>query len=230
MMRHAPALALVLGLLARALPAQEITMDAGVFLILRGGTEAGREEFAIRSLTVPQGKHLLAVSTTRQPGRDVQQALEVTADHTPVTFQLTESGAGRVVRRVNAQLAGERFSARIVSTDGETAREFPVRGRLVMLGDGGFAGYYFVPRPAAGDSQAVTLVRSSDVRGVRATVRHVGADTITVAGRPVPTTRFQIRAADGEERQFWASATGDLLQVAIPSEGTVAVRSELPHH
>jgi hypothetical protein len=229
-----PARVLVLAaatmLLTRALPAQEIIMDAGAFVIRRAGTEAGREEFAIRSLTVPAGKHLLAVSTTRQPGREIQQALEVTADHTPVTLQLTESGAGRVVRRVNAQLAGQRFSVRIVSTDGETAREFPVRGRVVLLGDGAYAGYYFLPRPEAGDTRALTLVRSSDARDVAASVEQTGTDTITVADRPVVATRFVVRAADGDERQFWTTSTGDLLQVAIPREGIVATRSELPHH
>lgn len=217
-------------LLAGALPAQELIMDAGAFVISRSGTEAGREDFAIRSVTVPDGKHLLAVSTARQPGREIQAALEVTADHVPVTLQLTESVAGRVVRRVNAQLAGQRFSARIVSSDGETAREFPVRGRLALLGEGAFADYYFLPRPAEGDTTAVTLVRSSDARGIAASVRRVGPDTITVAGHSVSAIRFVLRASDGDERQFWTTATGDLMQVAVPRDDVVAVRAELPRH
>jgi len=217
-------------LLAGALPAQEIIMDAGAFIISRSGTETGREDFAIRSVTVANGTHLLVVSTTRQPGRDIQAALEVTADHEPVTLQLTESAAGRVIRRVNAQLAGGRFSARIVSTDGETAREFPVRGRLALLGEGAFADYYFLPRPAEEDTITVTLVRSSDVRGIAATVRRVGPDTITVAGRSVSAIRFALRASDGDERQFWTTSAGDLLQVAIPRDDIVAVRGDLPRH
>jgi len=217
-------------LLAGALPAQEIIMDAGAFVIRRGGTEAGREDFAIRSVTVPDGKHLLAVSTARQPGREIQAALEVTADHLPVTLQLTESGGGRVLRRVNAQMAGQRFSARIVSIDGETAREFPVRGRLCVLGDGVYADYYFLPRPDEGETREVTLVRSSDARGIAAVVRRVGLDTITIAGRAVPATRFTVRAGDGDERQFWTTSDGDLMQVAISRDDILAVRAELPRH
>lgn len=209
------------------LGAQEF-LDAGTFLVQRGGTETGREEFAIRPTAGRQGGTVLLVSTTRLPAREVQQALELATDHTPVTFQQTETAGGRVVRRVSAQLAGVRFSARIVSTDGETAREFPVSSPVAILGDESYAGFYFVPRPEAGSSRTVSIVRAQDVRPVSGSVANLGPDTLTIAGRQVAAQRFALRLADGDERQFWFSAAGDLLQVAVPGSGVVATRAELP--
>jgi hypothetical protein len=212
---------------AAPLGAQEF-LDAGTFVVQRGGMEAGREEFAIRPTTGRQGGNVLLVSTSRLPAREIQQALELASDHTPVSFQQTETAGGRVVRRVSAQLAGIRFSARIVSNEGETAREFPVRSPVAILGEESYADFYFVPRPEAGSSRTVSVVRAQDVRPVTGSVANLGPDTVRVAGRQVAAQRFALRLADGDERQFWFTAAGDLLQVAVPGADLVATRAELP--
>jgi hypothetical protein len=206
---------------APALRAQEF-LDAGAFVVQAGGTEAGREEFAIR----PQGTGLLLVSTTRLPGREIQQALELTRTHAPVSFSLTESAGGRVVRRVTLQVAGPRVAARLYSADGEAAREFPARGPVAVLGDGAFAAFYFVPRAEPGAPRRCAVVRSTDVRLTPATVTNEGDDTVLVQARRVPATRYLLRTDDGDERRFWFSADGDLLQVAELSRGLVATRAE----
>ncbi len=199
-------------------------LDRGTFVVLRGGAETAREEFAIRA--APGRGGYLAVSTTRGGGREVQHALELAQDHTPVSFQQTESTGGQVVRRVSAQIAGTRMSARLASVDGETVREFPVRPPVVILGDEQASAFYFVPH--ADSARAVQLIRPSALRPVSATIESAGDDTVTVAGQTIPARRYVLRAADGDERRFWFTPGGDLLRVARPSEGTVATRAELP--
>lgn len=223
-------LALAAAVAGRALPlsAQEF-LDRGTFVIARGGSEVGREDFAIRPTVGRQGQSgVLAVSTVREGGRELQHALELTADHTPVTFQQTESAGGRVVRRLSAQLAGLRFSARLRSSDGEAAREFPVRAPAVILGDNAFNEYYFVPRPSDGTPRAVSVVRPGDERATAGTVEALGTDTVTVGDRAVAARRFALRLQDGEERLFWVTLSGDLIRVALPATGTIATRAELP--
>ncbi len=222
-MRRLPAF-LALTLAAPAALAAQQFVDTGTFVIVRAGAEAGREEFAIRQTAGARGgPGFLAVSTTRTPGHETQVALELAGDYTPVSLQQTESTGGRVARRVSAQLSGIRFSARIMSADGETAREFPARGPLAIISDEAFSGFYFVPR-----SGAVSVVRARDVRPVGGTVEALGADTVTVAHARIAAQRYVLRMADGDERHFWFTPTGDLLQVAVPSAALVATRAELP--
>lgn len=215
---------------AAALPAQNI--DAGTFIIVRGSAEAGREEFAIREAAGRGARgaerNLILVSTSRLPGKETQVALEVSGDQSPVSLQQTESTAGRVARRVNAQIAGNRFSARLTSNEGESAREFAVRPPVALLSDEAFASFYFMPRADQGAHRAVSVIRSRDVRLITGSVIHQGDDTVRINARPVAARRYLLRLSDGDERQFWFSPTGDLLQVAVPSAGVVATRAEMP--
>lgn len=230
-LRIAAVLAVVGVLHARTpalLPAQEF-LDRGVFLITRGGAESGREEFAIRTGPVPGGgQGMRAVSSTRSGAREIQQVLELTAGFVPVSFQQTVTTDGRVTSRISAQLAGIRFSARLTSQDGETAREFPVRAPVAVLGDEAFSAFYFVPRPTSDAPRAVFIVRPTDVRAVAASVEAAGADTVAIGGTRVSALRYLLRIADGDERQFWITASGDLLQVSLPALQVVATRAEMP--
>jgi len=211
------------------LAAQEL-FDRGVFVISVGGSEVGREEFALRPGTGrgAAGGGLLAVSTTRTQGREIQRALEVTREYVPLSFQQTETAGGRVVARVSAQLAGIRFSARITSQDGETAREFPVRPPAIILSDESYAAFYFVPRPDQGQRQ-IAVVNPATARSAAGTVEALGDDTVLVAEQRLPARRFRLTVS-GAERHYWFTPSGDLLQVAEPARSLVATRAELPRH
>ena len=227
-MAHRPMrIALLALVLPASLAAQEF-LDTGTFLLERSGAEAGRVEFAIRPGPGRQGAPgLLLVATARLRGREIQQALELNNDKVPLTFQQTETSGGRVARRVSAQLNGSRFSARIASADGAMAREFPVRPPLVILGEEECAGFYFVPRADSGEQRSVTVVRALDARAIAGSVEAQGPDTVTVAGQVLNATRYSLKLADGDERLFWFTATGDLLRVAVPATGVVATRTDL---
>lgn len=213
--------------LARPLAAQEL-FDRGVFVISRDGAEVGREEFALRPGTGSGQAGLLAVSTTRVQGREVQRAIEVTRDYVPVSFQQTETAAGRVTSRVSAQLSGIRFSARISSQDGETAREFPVRPPAVILTDDAYAAFYFLPRPDAGERR-IAVVNPATARSDAGTVDVVGSDTVVVAEQRILARHFRLRVGDAE-RHYWFTPSGDLLQVSEPARSLIATRAELPRH
>jgi hypothetical protein len=162
------------------------------------------------------------------PGKETQVALEVAGDQTPVSMQQTETAGNRVARRVTAQLAGNRFSARITSSEGESAREFAVRPPVAFISDDAFSSFYFMPRADQGAHRTVSVVRSRDVRLISGSVIHQGNDTVMIAAQPVAARRYLLRLSDGDERQFWFSPSGDLLQVAVPSQGIIATRSEPP--
>jgi hypothetical protein len=203
-------------------------LDAGTFLLTNNGAEAGRVEYAIRPNPSRQGEPgVLVVGTARLRGREIQHALELTADHVPVSFQQTETVGGRAARRVTAQLVGTRFSIRVASADGESAREFPVRPPVAVLGEDDYAAFYFVPRAEPGTPRAVTIVRAQDARAVQATVEAQGPDTVTVGAQTIGAQRFLLRMADGDERLFWFTSAGDLLRVSSPRQGLVATRTEV---
>ncbi len=213
---------------ARSLAAQDF-LDRGTFVIVQNGAEIAREEFAIRPTVDRRGlSGVLAVSTVRFRDREVQHALELGADQAPQSFQETTTQGGHVVASYSAQLSGGRFSARIRSREGESAREFPVRPPVIVLGNDAYNEFYFVPRPASGPARAVSVVRPSDARAMAATVAAQGTDTITIGERAFPVTRYVLRIADGDERQFFMTSNGDLLRVAIPRLGIVATRVEQP--
>ncbi len=227
-MRHTSVAALVLAAAVAPPAAAQQFLDAGTFLLSHNGAEGGRVEFAIRPNASRQGEPgVLLVSTARLRGREIQQALELSSTHVPVSFQQTETAGMRTVRRVSAQLTGARFSVRIVSADGESAREFPVRPPVVVLGDEDVAGFYFVPRAEPGTPRPVTVVRAQDGRAVAATVEAQGPDTVTVGTQTLGAQRFALQFPGGEHRLFWFTSAGDLLRVATPASGIVATRTEL---
>lgn len=215
---------------ALPLRAQEL-YDRGVFVLARTGAEVGREEFALRAGTGrgAAGGGLMAVSTMRIEGREIQRALEVTREYVPVSFQQTESSGGRVVARIAAQLAGIRFSTRITAQEGETAREFPVRAPVVILAADAYAAFYFVPRPDSGQDRAVTVVDPAEARSHPGTITGLGPDTVSIGTERVPARHFRLRVGESE-RHFWFTPAGDLLQVSQPAANLVATRAEVPHH
>lgn len=214
--------------LAPTLGAQEY-LDRGTFVLMRSGAETGRVEFAVRATSGQRGTGgLLVIGTTRMPGREVQYILEVSADLAPVSYQLTESAGGHVARRVSATITGPRFSARATTEAGEVARELPVRPPFLVLSADDYTVYHFMPRPDAGASRAVNVVRTENLTATTGTVTGEGDDSVRVAGQAIPARRYQLRLADGDTRQFWITATGSLLQVSGTNSGTVATRTQPP--
>jgi hypothetical protein len=203
-------------------------LDQGIFVIARAGTAIGREEFAVRPVAGGRGEGgVLAVATVRYQGRELRAALELTADHVPVSYQLDVTAAGRLVQRLSGQFGRGRFAVRIVAPSGEVAREFPVPASAVVLDDDVFDQYYFVPR-ANGAPERISVVRPRQTSLVSAEVSSLGRDTVVVGGRAVAAEHYAVVLPGEDRREFWFSPSGDLLKVALPGTGITATRLSLP--
>jgi hypothetical protein len=214
----------------RPASAQEF-LDRGTFLIERSGNEVGREDFAIRRTPARAGTGgILAVATAHYRDRELRPALDLRGDLRPVGYQLDVSAAGRVVERLSAQFGPGRISVRLASQQREVLREFPAAPGIAVLDDDVFHQFYFLPRAASGGVLALRLLRPRAPAIVGATVRRQDADTVTVGGHRLSADRFVLLLESGEERDFWFTADGDLLRVAIPSREIVATRTALPPH
>lgn len=215
---------------ARPAPAQEV-LDRGTFLIERAGNEVGREDFAIRRAPERAGAgSILAVATVHYRDRELRPALDLSGDLKPVGYQLDVSSAGRVVERLSIQFGRGRISVRLASQQREVLREFPASPGLAVLDDDVFHQFYFLPRPASGGALPLRLLLPRTPAIVGGSVRRIGDDTVTVGGRGLPADHFAILLDTGEQRDFWFTASGDLLRVAIPSREIVATRTALPPH
>jgi hypothetical protein len=227
--RYAVALAVASGAVAPAPLAAQAFVDQGVFVITRNGEEIGREEYAIRSGPDHQGvAGLLAVETVRYRDRELRAALELTGNGAPVSYQLEVNAAGRLVERLRGQFGRGRFAVRTVTPSGETAREFPVPPGTIVLDDDTFDQYCFLPRPTGALVRPVTVLRPRESRVETGSVRSLGPDTVAVGTRSVPAEHYALTLESGERREFWLTAAGSLLQVAIPSRSLVATRASLP--
>lgn len=226
--RVAAALGLALVAVARPAPAQEF-LDRGTFLIERAGNEVGREDFAIRRVPARTGTGgILAVATVHYRDRELRPALDLTGDLQSVSYQLDVSSAGRVVERLSVQFGRGRIGVRLAGQQREVLREFPTAPRIAVLDDDVFHQFYFLPRAASGGVVSLRLLLPRAPTIVGGAVRRVGADTVSVGGRRLPADHFALLLDTGEERDFWFTASGDLLRVAIPSREIVASRTALP--
>ena len=212
----------------RSAPAQEF-LDRGTFLIERAGNEVGREDFAIRRAPARAGAgSILAVATVHYRDRELRPALDLSGDLQPVGYQLDVSSAGRVVERLSIQFGRGRIGVRLASQQREVLREFPASPGIAVLDDDVFHQFYFLPRAASGGVVSLRLLLPRAPAIVGGAVRRIGDDTVSVGGRKLPADHFALLLDTGEERDFWFTASGDLLRVAIPSREIVATRTALP--
>jgi hypothetical protein len=219
-----------LAVIAAARPASaQGFLDRGTFLIERAGNEVGREDFAIQLAPARAGAgSILAMATVHYRDRELRPALNLSGDLQPVSHQLDVSSAGRVVERFSVQFGRGRIGVRMASQQHEVLREFPAEPGIAVLDDDVFHQFYFLPRAASGGVLSLRLLLPRIQAIVGGTVRRIGADTVSVGGRSIPADRFTLLLDTGEERDFWFTASGDLLRVAIPSREIVATRTAPP--
>ena len=226
-MRRLAIAAVAAALIQAPLGAQTL-LDRGTLILVRGGGEAGRVEFAVRTTTgsAAEGGQL-AIGTTRTPAHEIQYALETDRLLAPLNYTLTESAAGHVVRRISAQVAPPRLSVHAVTDAGETSRELPARAPLVIMADEDFTAYFFLPRPDAGERRTLNVFRVESMTSVSATVTGEGDDNVGVGAQPIPCRRYTLQLSNGERAQYWFNLTGSLIKVTAPS-GLIATRAQAP--
>lgn len=211
--------------------AQGTLIDEGSFRILVGGQEVGTETFSIRQTGAGADAVLIArgrvVLDSQRGAQEIAATLQVAgAALRPAVYEMTLEGAD--AQRIAGRVVGGRFSARIVSSTGETGREYLVSDGAVVLDEGVAHHYYFLARRVAGGTARVPIVIPRESRQLQAEVTDAGADNVSVGGRSVPARRIHVAPAGGAPRTVWVDGDGRVLRLEVPQSNFVAVRTALP--
>jgi hypothetical protein len=205
-----------------SLTAQVRIIDEGTFIITRTGAPSETESFRIR---VDNGV-LTATGQLNAGPKRVSSALTTDSVGTPMDYRLDVRENGASTMSISAIGRAGRLTARAQLPHGdESTREYPVTaGGSVILEEDLIHQTYFALLAKKGTLQAINLRTS---RGTPVTLRALGPEPLTIAGRQVTATHYTMQNGS-RQREFWVDAAGRVLQVEIPSIGLKATREELP--
>lgn len=214
---------IICALAPHAAPAQVTLVDEGTFMVTREGRAVGREDFSIRSTA---GVMLVAQANASYGERRLTSALTTEPGGRPLRYSV-DVRAGSASESISAQATRGRMVTRVKSGTGEAEREYAIGDSAVIVDDDLWHQHYFLARAVRNGSIAVVVPR----RGVQQLwrVSTAGLDTLRIGSRSVPALRIAVRPEGAPVRQIWIdSGTSRVLRIAIPADGIVATRSELP--
>jgi hypothetical protein len=201
----------------------ERTIDEGSFTITVNGQRTGRETFTI--LAEPRGDSWEQVARGTLSYGDTLLTPRLNADPTgsAVAYQIEtrnsrDSWKGTIMRG--------RVSARIRSDRGESEKEYIVTDGALILDDGVYHQYYFIPQRTTNGSVAVLIPRRNTQ--LRLKVTAAGNERLTVGTRELDARHFVLTEPDGARRDLWVDSQGRVLKVAVPARGIVAMRDDPP--
>ncbi|MEX2280955.1 MAG: hypothetical protein WEE89_00535 [Gemmatimonadota bacterium] len=211
--------------------AQTVVLDEGTFRLRVGGQDVGNETFLIRqngtgenAVVIATGKVVLDTARSGQVlSVELQMAgpaLRIAAYQVNLTGTQKEQIAGRVV--------GSRFSAKIISAEGEMMREYLASDGAVVADEGVAHHYYFLAQRVGAESARVPIIVPRRSQQVMAQVSSRGNESVTVGGASLPARRLVIAAPSEPERHVWVDARGRVLRVEIPTRNYVAERVSAP--
>ena len=210
---------------ATAAAAQVTTVDEGSFTITVNGARAGREDFRIRSTPSANGPEVVATASVSYGSRRVLPQLQADSLGVPLRYVVQVKGGAGVDEHVEGMVGRGRVSASVKNSRGESASEFVVSQRAVVIDDDVFHQYYFLTRRPAGSVSVIVPRRNAQVV-MQLTAS--GSETISLGGTAIEGRHYTITDPGGANREVWADASGRLLKVAIPSRGIVALRDDPP--
>lgn len=216
----------VLPFIVPASPAPAQVVDEGSFTIMRGNARIGREEFTIRRNTGPGGDVLVANATVTLNDQRLNPALRTDSAGAPLAYQLEVRMGSELQERLTGQIGRGRFSARVRTPRGESAREYIVSDGALVLDDDVFHQYYFLASSQRSGSIPVVIPRRNVQLSMR--VEHVGSDRVSIRGVDLPARRLVLTEPDGSVRQVWVDAQGRVLRVSLDARGISAIRDEPP--
>ncbi len=220
--------------LSWALPAtlsgQNVSVDEGSFRIFMGTEVVGREDFSIRRVGRGEEARLILRGTVEMDlpdGRlNLAPAMEATGEDMVVTaYQLKVSGSRE--SEIYVTRSGRRYTAKVLSREGEEVREFRAGPGSVLL-DWNIAHHHHLLLPFLNGPDQVSLTILSPEAGqqTRMTLSNVGEEEVRVGTELVQGRHFRL---DGEapSQDIWFDEQGRVLRVAVPSTGYVAERDSL---
>jgi hypothetical protein len=217
------ALVLAVPTMARA---QVTTVDAGTFTISRGGSSIGHETFTIRRNANPGGDVFVANATVQLQSRHLAPALRTDSSGAPLAYQIEVRTGTTVDERLSGQIGRGRFSARVRTPRGESAKEYIVSDGAIVLDDDVFHQYYFLARSHRTGTVPVIIPRRNVQISMR--VESLGADRVSIGGDPLAARHLKLTEPGGTVREVWVDAEGRVLKVQLEPQGITAVRNEPP--
>jgi hypothetical protein len=188
----------------------------------------GGEVFRIVGQPVRGGGVSAAPATAAYGDRRVSPALQTDAAGSVSRYQVEVRTGSTLDERLTGQTMGTRFRVQSRTPRGEAAREYMIGGPTLLVDDELFHQFYFLSlgdRASGGD--VATLMPRRNVQGSTHVAR-AGTDPVVISGRAIPATRLAVTTPDGARREVWVDATGRVLKVSVPGDGTVALRDDPP--
>ena len=225
-MRHSIVLSAVLLLSSFSLlSAQATTVDEGRFVITRAGQRIGTEDFTIRSMGGPDRNSFMAKASIVYDDVQLSPALRADQDGSPLAYQIEVKAGAELRERLSGQLGRGRFSARVRTPRGESAKEYIVSDGALVLDDEVFHQYYFLARAELG-TVAVVIPRRNTQVAMR--VESQGKESISIGGTGVDSRHLVILEPGGARRHVWIDQQRRVLKVMLEESGITAIRDELP--
>jgi len=213
--RWAGLLAIGAAVLPSHIAAQQI--DAGQLAITEAGQRVGVESFRVWQA----GANLNAMANVEPSGnRDgFQVGVELDGRHRPVRYQLR----GPANRNIEGTWSVDRVRIHMVTAEGERWKEVPSRGPSAVLETGVAHHYLVLLQTLRETGGTVTVVVPSEGTSAQASLAGEQADEVTVDGRTIAATRYDLRIGSGTA-QVWVDAEGRLLRVLDPVARREAIR------
>lgn len=193
-------------------------LDAGQLAIMRGGQRVAVESYRVWRA----GPNLNAAANVEPSGNrggEFQVGLELDGQFRPVRYQRRGSDGPSI----EGTWAVDRVRVHMVTAEGERWKEVASRGPGSVLEEG-VAHHYLVLLHVLRETGArVTILLPTLGETAQASLAGEGADEVTVDGRSIAATRFDIQVG-GQSRSLWLDAEGRLLRVVDPSSGMEAIR------
>ena len=225
-MRFAAVFLGALVLVPSASPAQVTVVDQGSFTISRGGTPVGRESFMIRRTASPGGDILVASATVELNDQRLAPALRTDAAGAALAYQVEVKSGADVRERLSGNLGRGRFSARVRTSRGESAKEYIVADGALVLDDDVFHQYYFLSGTNRGGAVPVVVPRRNIQVAMR--VEDAGKETVKLGAGSVEARHLVLTEPDGSTRHVWVDSVGRVLKVSLEGRGIVATRDRPP--
>ncbi len=206
----------------------QAVVDQGSFTITREGARVGREEFTIRRQpgAGTGSDALIARARVTLDGRLLAPALRASAAGDPDAYEIEVRSGVDVQERLRVDVGRGRFSARLRTPEGESAREYIVADGALILNDDVFHQYYFLAQRDANGTVPVVIPR----RNIQVTMRVAsgGTDRIVIGGTALQARVIVLTGPGGDTRRIWVDDAGRVLKVSLEGRGIVATRDEPP--
>ncbi len=214
---------LLLALGTLPLSGQVVVLDEGSFRLHVDGSPVGTETFSIRRVGLGNEAELIAVSQVQYDDGSLvmRPTLSTDAAFRPVRYENQVSGLREST--VVLALAGRRYTATVVSAQGEAASEFRAAPRTLIVAPRVATLYYFLSpllgevgveisgiEPEQGGRPAFLLASVTSER------RAHGDETLSM--------RLATLQSGADVRRIWFDEQGRVMRVEVPSQGFVAVR------